>query len=182
MIADLARAGNTRAESFSGNHGHEFPIVANSRRSLAVQELRTWTCGTVLFVVVGGFWAVRFDLRSRGGPAFRSATATRLARRRGLFRISSSPVLLSPIPLRPCLPIAGAASDSRSAPVSATPVPSYDSAQLGNPSSRGAVCPVTSTSSRIRFVTDPMQPACVLPCSQHRCLRNLVCIRPLAAA
>jgi hypothetical protein len=81
-------------------------IGANSRLPLAVQQLRNWNGGTVFASsLVGGFRVVRFDLGFEGGSAFWSA-ASRITRWRCLFRISSPPVLLSPIPLRPDLPVA----------------------------------------------------------------------------
>jgi hypothetical protein len=92
--------------------------IANRRRSHAVQELRTWICVTEFFVVVVGSRILHFDLRLDGGPAFPYFTSLPLAWRRDLLRISSSSVLLSPIPLCSRLPVAGAASLSRSAPVS----------------------------------------------------------------
>jgi hypothetical protein len=92
-------------------------IVANSRRSYAVQRLRTWICVTDFFGVVVGFRILRFDLKFDSGPAFRCASLP-LTWWPGLFRISSSSVLLSPISLCSRLPDAGAASQSRSAPVS----------------------------------------------------------------
>jgi hypothetical protein len=93
-------------------------LVANTQRSHAVQELRTWICVTEFFVVVVGFGILHFDPAFDGGPAFRCATPLRLTRWRGLFRTSSSAVLLSPIPLCTRLPVAGAVSKSRSTPVS----------------------------------------------------------------
>jgi hypothetical protein len=93
-------------------------LVANRQRSHAVQELRTWICVTEFFVVVVGSRILHFDLGFDGGPAFRYLTSLPLARWSDLFRISSSSVLLSPIPLCSRLPVAVAASLSRSAPVS----------------------------------------------------------------
>ena len=93
-------------------------LVANRQRSHAVQELRTWICVTEFFVVVVGSRILHFDLGFDGGPAFCYLTSLPLARWSDLFRISSSSVLLSPIPLCSRLPGAVAASLSRSTPVS----------------------------------------------------------------
>ena len=103
---------------FQGIERMNSDSVANRQRSHAVQELRTWICVTEFFVVVVGFRTLRFDLGFDGGPAFRYFTSLPLARRRDLFRISSSSVLLSPIPLCSRLPVAGTASLPGSAPIS----------------------------------------------------------------
>ncbi len=154
------------------------PIVANSRGSLTVQKLKNWTCGTVLSTFAGDSWAARLDLRSAGWPACRSA-APWAARRRGLFRISSSPVLLSPIPLRPCPPIAAVASGSHSAPVRrflpATTARARESA-------RARAC-ARLQAHRFGYACNGSDATWSrLPCSQPRCRRNLVWIRPLAGA
>ena len=154
-----------------------YRIVANSRRSLAVQQLRNWTCGTVLLSVVGGSWVVRFDLRFEGGPSFRSA-APGITRRRCLFRISSPPLLLSPIPLRPDLPVAAMAPKSLSAPVNRV-LPTM--ASLGESVRAGANA--RSRAHRFRLACNGSDGACSRPSSSRlQRLRSLVCSRPSAGA
>jgi hypothetical protein len=153
-------------------------IVANSGRSLAVQELRNWTCGTVLLSVVGGSWVVRFDLRFEGGPSFRSV-APGITRRRCLFRISSPPVLLSPIPLRPGIPVAAMASESLSAPISR--ILPATAASLGESVRAGA--DARSRAHHFRLVCNGCDGACSRPSySRLQRLRSLVCSRPSARA
>jgi hypothetical protein len=105
-----------RAESFADVIRTIFQKVANSRRPLAVQELRNWTCGTVLPSVAGSSFVVCIDLGFESRPACRSAEAG-IIRWRDLFRVSSPSVLLSPILLRPSPPPAVFAFESLSAPL-----------------------------------------------------------------
>ena len=63
MNSWLARVVTPGPIFFRGIERMNSDLVANTQRSHAVQELRTWICVTEFFVVVVGFW--HFTLRSR---------------------------------------------------------------------------------------------------------------------
>ena len=88
--------GKARAKSFAEVIRTISWKVANSRRSLPVQKLRNWTCGTVLPLVAGNAFVVCVDLGFEGRPPFWPA-ASWITRRRWLFRVSSPALLLSPV-------------------------------------------------------------------------------------
>jgi hypothetical protein len=138
---------------------------------MAVQELRNWTCGTVLPSLAGGCFVVRVDLGFGGWPAFRS-TASWITWWRCLFRTSSSSLLLPQVLLRPSPPSAPSASVTA---LAEHPPVIYDRSSLERSRAGGYA---RSQVHRCRYACGGSDAACWrLPSFQLQRHQNSVCFR-----